>query len=41
MHTTLIRLPKITTDVAPHTQQGVPPTAVACLAVVLEEDGHE
>ena len=41
MHVTLIRPPKITTDFAPHTQSGVPPIALACLAAVLEEAGHE
>lgn len=41
MHITLIRPPKITTDFAPHTQSGVPPIALACLAAVLEEVGHE
>src|SRR5262245_51133673 len=40
MHVTLIRPPKITTDFAPHTQSGVPPIALACLAAVLEEAGH-
>ena len=40
MHVTLIRPPKITTDFAPHTQPGVPPLALACLAAVLEEAGH-
>ncbi|HJQ83706.1 MAG TPA: radical SAM protein [Candidatus Binatia bacterium] len=40
MHVTLIRPPKITTDFAPHTQSGVPPLALACLAAVLEEAGH-
>jgi radical SAM superfamily enzyme YgiQ (UPF0313 family) len=41
MHVTLIRPPKITSDFAPHTQSGVPPIALACLAAVLEEAGHE
>ena len=40
MHVTLIRPPKITTDFSPHTQSGVPPLALACLAAVLEEVGH-
>ncbi len=40
MHVTLIRPPKITSDFAPHTQSGVPPIALACLAAVLEEAGH-
>jgi radical SAM superfamily enzyme YgiQ (UPF0313 family) len=40
MHVTLIRPPKITTDFAPHTQSGVPPIALACLAAVVEEAGH-
>src|SRR5262249_40245378 len=40
MQVTLIRPPKITTDFAPHTQPGVPPLALACLAAVLEEAGH-
>jgi radical SAM superfamily enzyme YgiQ (UPF0313 family) len=40
MHVTLIRPPKITSDFAPHTQPGVPPIALACLAAVLEEAGH-
>jgi len=41
MHVTLIRPPKITSDFSPHTQSGVPPLALACLAAVLEEKGHE
>src|SRR5262245_34373123 len=41
MHVTLIRPPKITTDFAPHTQSGVPPIALACLAAVLEEARHD
>ena len=41
MHVTLIRPPKITSDFAPHTQPGVPPVALACLAAVLEEAGHD
>ena len=41
MHVTLIRPPKITSDFAPHTQSGVPPLALACLAAVLEEAGHD
>ena len=41
MHVTLIRPPKITSDYAPHTQSGVPPLALACLAAVLEEAGHD
>ena len=41
MHVTLIRPPKITTDFAPHTQSGVPPVALACLAAVLEQAGHD
>jgi hypothetical protein len=41
MHVTLICPAKIPTEFAPHTQPGVPPIAVACLDVVLEEDGHE
>jgi radical SAM superfamily enzyme YgiQ (UPF0313 family) len=40
MHVTLIRPPKITSDFSPHTQPGVPPLALACLAAVLEEAGH-
>jgi len=40
MHVTLIRPPKITTDFSPHTQSGVPPMALACLAAVLDEAGH-
>src|SRR5437867_6384075 len=40
MHVTLIRPPKITTDFSPHTQSGMPPIALACLAAVLEEAGH-
>ena len=40
MHVTLIRPPKIVTDFAPHTQSGVPPLALACLAAALEEAGH-
>jgi radical SAM superfamily enzyme YgiQ (UPF0313 family) len=40
MHVTLIRPPKITSDFAPHTQSGVPPIALACLAAVLEEVSH-
>ncbi len=41
MHVTLIRPPKITSDFAPHTQSGVPPLALACLAAVLDEAGHD
>jgi hypothetical protein len=40
VHVTLIRPPKITSDFSPHTQSGVPPVALACLAAVLEEAGH-
>jgi len=40
MHVTLIRPPKIVSNFAPHTQSGVPPIALACLAAVLEEAGH-
>jgi anaerobic magnesium-protoporphyrin IX monomethyl ester cyclase len=41
MHVTLIRPPKITSDFSPHTQSGVPPIALACLAAVVEEAGHD
>lgn len=41
MHVALIRPPKITSDFSPHTQSGVPPIALACLAAVLEEAGHD
>src|SRR5262249_6664450 len=41
MNVTLVRSPKITTDFAPHTQPGVPPLALACLAAVLEDAGHD
>jgi hypothetical protein len=40
MHVTLIRPPKITAHFAPHTQSGVPPLELACLAAVLERAGH-
>jgi hypothetical protein len=40
VHVTLIQPPKITTDFSPHTQSGVPPLALACLAAALAEAGH-